>query len=307
MKEFFTQRAKEVFGSSYEIVRLEQLLGGAQKRTWLAECGDGFRFVAYQWDKSAAWFQEAGGPFCSNSPELFARNNAQMARAGVLTPKLYYMDGTRSQAPFAYAFVEYIDGPDMDFIMEKGAERLPRALDSLRESIGLLHAMKSPVIGQLGCLLGEEADPIKLELAEMEAASLWLRENDPEYAPLYLRVQKRAEDLARGLGRRGEYSFIHSELGPNHVIVDREDRAWLIDIEGARYFDPELENSFLRFRFNGLLTGLPDEEDPARMAFYHIGHCFGNLRGAVELRQKGYYDMDDVNGMIRFFHAQFEA
>jgi len=61
------------------------------------------------------------------------------------------------------------------------------------------------------------------------------------------------------------------------------------------------------FRFNGLLTGLPDEEDEARMDFYHIGHCFGNLRGAVELRQKGYYDMDDANGMINFFYSQFEV
>lgn len=30
----------------------------------------------------------------------------------------------------------------------------------------------------------------------------------------------------------------------------------------------------------------------------------GNLRGTVEMKQKGYYDMDDVNGMIEFFHKQ---
>lgn len=41
------------------------------------------------------------------------------------------------------------------------------------------------------------------------------------------------------------------------------------------------------------------------MKFYYIGHRLGNLRGAMELKQKGCYNMDDVNGMIRVFHRQF--
>lgn len=69
---------------------------------------------------------------------------------------------------------------------------------------------------------------------------------------------------------RKEYTFTHGELGPNHVIVDNED-------------------------------------NETRMLFYLIGHCLSNMRGAIELKQKGYYDMDDVNGMIDFFHDQVEA
>ena len=57
-------------------------------------------------------------------------------------------------------------------------------------------------------------------------------------------------------------------------------------------------------RFNKRLKKLSDIIDEQRMYFYYIGHCLGNLRGAVELKQKGYYDMDDVNGMIDFFHKQ---
>ena len=34
---------------------------------------------------------------------------------------------------------------------------------------------------------------------------------------------------------------------------------------------------------------------------------FSDARGAIELKEKGYYDMDDVNGMIEFFHGQFRV
>lgn len=101
--------------------------------------------------------------------------------------------------------------------------------------------------------------------------------------------------------------MIHGELGPNHVMVDEENHAYLIDIEGAKFYDVEEENSFFRMRFGNRFAGwLEEEVDEKRMAFYHIGHCFGHLRGAVELKQKNYYDMEDVDGMIRVFHRKFE-
>lgn len=93
-------------------------------------------------------------------------------------------------------------------------------------------------------------------------------------------------------------------MGPNHVIVDKDNNAYLIDIEGAKYCDVEEELSFLDMRFNKLLKETESDVDEQRMFLYHIGHCMGNLRGALELKQKGYYDMDDVNGMIDFFHNQ---
>lgn len=306
MREIIARKAKEVFGSGYEVTSARRLLGGAQKHVWLAECGNGFKFAAYRWDSSTSCFgEDFGGPFCSNSAELFELNNRQMTEGGVLTPKLYHMDRSRALGDFELALVEYIDGFDMDHIMEKEPGRLDKALGSLRESIERLHAMKSPRMGQLGRLMGEDADPVQLELEDMGGNASWLQENDPEYAPLYAKAIKRAKAIAGELPRRGEYTFIHRELGPNHVIVDRDSRAYLIDIEGAGYADVEEEDSFLKFRFNGLLTGL--SEDQGRMGFYHIGHCLGNLRGAVELREKGYYDMDDVNGMIRFFYSQLLA
>ena len=171
MKEILSERAKEVFGSGCEVVSVERLLGGAQKHVWLAVCADGFKFAAYQWDSSKTYFgEDFSGPFCSSSAELFELNNRQMTESGVLTPKLYNMDRSRTLGDYELALVEYIDGADMDHIMEKEPERLDRALGSLRESIERLHSMKSPRMGQLGRLMGPEADPVELERLALLAA-----------------------------------------------------------------------------------------------------------------------------------------
>lgn len=85
--------------------------------------------------------------------------------------------------------------------------------------------------------------------------------------------------------------------------VDKDNNAYLIDIEGAKFYDVEEELSFLEMRFNKRL-GKEDIVDEQRMYFYYIGHCLGSLHGAVELKQKDYYDIDNVNGMIEFFHKQ---
>ena len=40
------------------------------------------------------------------------------------------------------------------------------------------------------------------------------------------------------------------------------------------------------------------------MYFYYIGHCLGNLRGAVELKQKGYYDMEKMRWLNTISNTQ---
>lgn len=307
MRKFVSQKVKTVFGKEYDLISMERILGGTQKHTYLAKCTNGFCFVIYLWDKSTTFFNNETGIFCSSSAVLFEKNNELMKEYGVLTPDMYYMDRGRNEWDFEYAFVEYIDGVDMDYIIAKKPERLPYVLKSLTTSINKLHSIKSSVAGQIGRMQEEQFDVIGYELKDIHQNCLYLQENDIEYAELYLQVEKKAIELAKHLDKRNEYTFIHSELGPNHVMVDKDNNAYLIDIEGTKYYDVEEENSFLRFRFDNRITGIKDDTDDKRMQFYHIGHCFGNLRGAIELKQKGYYDMDDVNGMIDFFHRQFQC
>lgn len=56
-----------------------------------------------------------------------------MRRYGIQTPKLFYMDRSRKEKDYEYAFVEYISGKDMDYIIEKEPERLPEVIESLHD------------------------------------------------------------------------------------------------------------------------------------------------------------------------------
>ena len=306
MKEFMSKKTNEVFGEEYELESMERILGGAQKYTYLAKCTNGFKFIIYQWDKSTTYFEnnDESALFCSSSANLFESNNELMRKHGVLTPELFYMDKSRSECDYEYAFVEYINGYDVDYIMEKEPERMDAVLKSLSNSIDRLHNIKNDAVGQVGRMQGADFNLIEFELEDIHQNSMYLQKNDNQYADVYVQVEAKARECAQNLESRNEYTFIHGELGPNHVIVDKDNNAYLIDIEGAKFYDVEEELSFLDMRFNKRLKKVADIVDEQRLYFYYIGHCLGTLRGAVELKQKGYYDMDDVNGMIDFFHKQ---
>ncbi len=296
-------KSKEVFGNSFVLNRMTRILGGAQKHTYLAETDNGFCFIIYIWDKSTSYFtyNENEDIFSCSSAELFELNNKLMIQHNVLTPKLYFMDRSKGDQKYEYAFAEYINGTDMDEIISRQSECLPTVLDSLKASITNLHKEKSEFAGQLNRMQTEEFDIIGYSLKLALKNIIYLKEADDSNSKLYVKISEKLVELTQGLQKRQEYTFIHGELGPNHVMVDKYDNAYLIDIEGGKYCDLEEEASFLKIRFGKFFDNLDNGLDPKRMEFYHVGHCLNNLSGAIQLKQKGYYDLDDVNGMIGYF------
>lgn len=185
--------------------------------------------------------------FCSSGAKLFQSNNELMRTHGVLTPELFYMNVSRCECDYEYAFVEHIDGHDMDYIMEKEPERLQEILESLRDSIDRLHGIKSEMAGQVGRMQGPDFNMISFELEGIRQNSSYLQEYDKEYANVYIQVEEKAKEYAIKLTKRKEYTFIHGELGPNHMIVDKDNNAYLIDIEGAKYYDVDDVNRMIKF------------------------------------------------------------
>ena len=304
MKKIIEKKAKLYFGEEVLLVDLKRLLGGAQKYTYLATLDNGFKFVVYVWDKSTNYFSDSenvtNNVFLSSSALMFELNNKFMIQHGVRTPKLYYIDSNFEEP--TYAFVEYIDGVDLDYIIEKQPQRLNKALKSLKHSIDILHGIKGDEVGQLNKFLGESFNPIQYCYEVALKNIKYLTKVDSDNSNMYLRLNERLQNLMNNIIKRSSFKFIHSELGPNHVIVDKNNNAYVIDIEGARFFDLEYEESFLKIRFNSNYKYLKSNNlDENRMKFYHICHCCGNLSGAYELLNKNYYDIEDVLGMISYF------
>lgn len=305
VEPFMKLKTKVVFGDSFILNRMTRILGGAQKHTYLAETKSGFCFIIYIWDKSTTYFtyNEEKDVFSSSSSLLFELNNKLMLQHNVLTPKLYFMDRSKGEQDYEYAFAEYIDGTDMDDIIAQQEDRLPGVLSSLKASINNLHKIKSDFVGQLNQMQTEEFDVLEHTLKAAQKNIEYLKAADGSNEKLYMGVWDKLLKLSKIMEKRQEYTFIHGELGPNHVLVDKYDNAYLIDIEGGKYCDLEEEISFLNIRFGSLLENLEMDLDSDRMEFYHIGHCLSNLSGAIQLKLKDYYDMDDVNGMIQHFNG----
>lgn len=56
-------------------------------------------------------------------------------------------------------------------------------------------------------------------------------------------------ELASQVRPRREHRLIHGELGPEHLLLDRDGAPVIIDIEGLMFFDVEWEHVFLKIRF----------------------------------------------------------
>lgn len=310
MKIKIEEKAKKCFGEERIVKDIERLLGGAQKYTYLVTLDNSFKFIVYVWDKSTNYFSDskrvADNVFLSSSPLMFKLNNELMIHHGVKTPKLYYIDSSFEEP--TYAFVEYIKGFDLDYIIENKSECLNEALKSLKESIDTLHEIKGNEVGQVNNLLVESFNPIKYCYEEAIQNIKYLIKVDSDNSNIYLQLNGILENLMKDIEKRSDFKFIHSELGPNHVMVDKDNNAYIIDIEGARFFDLEYEESFLKIRFNKNYKYLKSNNlDEKRMEFYHICHCTGNLSGAYELLYKNYYDTEDVLGMINHFRKSIQS
>lgn len=307
MDKVIEKKVKLHFGEEVSLINLERLLGGAQKYSYLATLDNGFKFVVYVWDKSTNYFSDSevitDNVFLSSSALMFQLNNEVMIQHCVKTPRLYYIDSSFEEP--IYAFVEYIDGVDLDYIIEKQPQRLNQALKSLKHSIDILHGIKSDKAGQLNKLLGESFNPIQYCYYVVLQNIKYLTKVDSSNSNMYFKLKKILKSLMKSIEKRSYFKFIHSELGPNHVIVDKNNDAYLIDIEGARFFDLEYEESFLKIRFNSNYKYLESNNlDKNRMEFYHICHCCGNLSGAYELLNKNYYDVEEVLDMIGYFKKE---
>jgi len=307
MKEFifpyekFKAKISEHFGKKYMMEKAERVLGGAQKFVYKITTQNGFMFVIYIWHETTSYFVdlEYNDIFTSCSSELFEINNHFMIEHGVCTPKLYYMDRTKEGFPFEYAYVEYIDGLDMDAVIKNHPERVEEAMASLKKNLDKMYEITNNKAGALNCLQSKKFSTVTYAFNGAKKNLNYLTNTDLEHKTLYLKAGIILNKIYGEIEENEEYFFVHYELGPNHVMVDENNVTYLIDIEGAKFFDIEMEYSFLKMRFGQNYYYLQrDNLDLKKMRFYLLWNYLGNISGAYQLLKKNYYDIDGVRGMI---------
>ncbi|MFH0070825.1 aminoglycoside phosphotransferase family protein [Peribacillus sp. NPDC056705] len=286
----------KVLGSGYAAADVVRMQGGAQKVVYKIECTNGFACMLYVWDLNHNYFQEEISQEETEERSFgglsFQINHRFMRESGVLTPALYDLNVERSRYPFDYALVEYIHGPKAEAYMgHSDPLAQKRVFGRLGEMIANMHAHERAFHGRPDS--GEKnLEPCHLLLLKEAKEELsFLSQQVESIQKQHDHILTVLDQLGASIDARRLYGYIHGELGPDHVIVTQEQKPYLIDIEGARFFDIEYEHVFLELRFGDRYRDLAgDRLDWNRMQFYRLYHYISLTGGGLKLLHRGFPD-----------------
>ncbi|SEN84203.1 phosphotransferase family protein [Paenibacillus sp. OV219] len=298
-----TSELHQAFGNDYSVAEATNMHGGAQKVVYRVRASNGFTLMLCIWDITNNYFQaeieeaaatEGNEEQRSFDVELFLSNNRFMREHGIRTPAIYAMNRSREQYPFDYALVEYVGGGDLQPYMEHPSTAVrDKVFGGCRDLLGKLHQIRHTSWGQL-TLAGKPGGhrPANCEDGIHDNASRNLVFLSQE-AKLSQEQQGKLDELlakvCSSIVPRTDYRFIHNELGPDHILLNEQLEPYLIDIEGAGFFDLEYEHSFLQFRFANYERYLARTDlDEVRMRFYKLCHHISCTAGGLKLLQRGF-------------------
>lgn len=300
---------EKVFGTSYLVANVTKMHGGAQKVVYKVDCTNGFSSVLYVWDLTMNYFQEeiANNDVNAQSfgSDLFELNNKYLIEHSIRTPALYDLNKERNRYTFDYALVEYVAGQSAEFYFKHSDSRVTdKVFEQLGELITGMHANEREVYGKPD---HNENNTRQCHLIQFENAKRQLsyacehindiRTNQSKLLEMLYELESRIEP-------RSCYGFIHGELGPNHVLVTDLLEPYLIDIEGAEFFDIEHEHSFLEFRFGDFYRYLKkDKLDLNRKLFYQYHHHLSLISAGLKLIHRGYPDQQTARD-ISDYHTK---
>jgi len=300
--DYLQKIIKENLDLNYNILQIMRIYGGARKVTYKVECDQNFCYILYVWDNSMNYFNKDRNDniiFESNGSDLIELNNKFLIQNGIRTPKIYYIDRSKKDYLFDFALVEYISGGEIEKYFGADEDTQSKIFTDLDKNIKKLHSIKNKFYGNLKVQKSYDGRGEKLLLNKtLEDIQYSSKFHEGVFSNKIMLIQK-IQELYNNIKPRNDYAFVHGELGPNHVFVDEHFNTYLIDIESAMFFDIEYEHSFLELRFGEFYKYLTvNNLDLDRLRFYKLHLHFSCLSGALQLKQKGYQDMEDVNGMI---------
>ncbi|MBD3922060.1 aminoglycoside phosphotransferase family protein [Paenibacillus sp. PR3] len=302
-----------VFGTGYLVTDIARIHGGAQKVVYKIDCRNGFACVLYVWDLSRNYFREeimndSGSVFQgSYGGGLFAMNNRCFRQHGIRTPALYDLNEGRDRHPFDFALVEYIKGQKAEAYFQ---HEDPKVRDELFHRVGSMlsnmHAIERNHHGNADSNDESNDRPcFEVQRKHAEKALAYASEHMAGVRENYSVLLDKLYELEAGIEPRDRYSFIHGELGPDHILIDHEHmQPYLIDIEGAGFFDLEHEHSFLELRFGDFYRYLRNTElDDRRMIFYRYAHHLSLISGGLKLLYRQFPDQQFAKSLAEY-HAR---
>ncbi|MEU3571796.1 phosphotransferase [Kitasatospora sp. NPDC036755] len=336
VRERLAGAARAALGGGRRLEAVERLAGGSKKGVYRLLMDDGTTAVAYRWARSENHWPAAEGdddladPFSPGlGLDLFEAAHARLAALGVRVPALRFAeragerdgDGDSGSAAADLAIVEDVPGENLERLLARDPHVAAPVLARLGEALGAMRGHRAPGYGKIavvdggGASHGPSCEAVVLDRALRDLAEAAAR--DPRIAGARDRFADRLRNLAAAVRPRAEYTVVHGELGPDHVLVDAAGRPVLIDVEGAMYFDAEWEHVFLRIRldradYHRLVASGPSGPDGSdgsagfngsagldedRLALYALAQRLSLTAGPLRLLDGGFPDREAMAGI----------
>lgn len=296
---------KEVFGAGYIVSNVTQMQGGAQKVVYKVDCDNGFTCVLYVWDLALNYFQKEieNEDLHSRSygGDLFEQNNKLLTEIGIPTPALYDLNRERSRYPFDYALVEYVEGKKLDaYINQTDKEANYELFQQVGNMVGKMHANERDIFGKVNEIRNDIKQCHELQMQKSKADLRYISQYIDNFKINHNKLLEKLQELESRITYRNRYGFTHGELGPDHFIVNNKLVPYVIDIEGAEFFDIEYEHSFLRIRFGDHYHFFDNDTlDPYRMLFYQYYHHISLTAGFLKLLHRGFPNQQFAESVIK--------
>ncbi|MER6567587.1 phosphotransferase [Streptomyces sp. NPDC001093] len=294
---------RDVLGSGCRVVAVDRLRGGSKKGVYRVRV-DGTPMtsvIVYSWAEEENFWPGQNGidtsdPFAPASglvPFLTAQRS--LAGLGVRAPRILLADDSQHLYPADVAVVEDISCGTLEALFESDPARGTAALNDLAAMVDVMHRHLAPTYGRVDLLeQGGTASGASCEQLVLDRALRDIEETsgrDRRIAAADGHLRERLHGLAALVTPRTAYGLIHGELGPDHVLVDADGHAVLIDIEGLMHFDIEWEHVFLQLRFGKRYPVLSRPGlDPQRLDLYMLAMRLSLVAGPLRLLDGDYPD-----------------
>jgi aminoglycoside phosphotransferase (APT) family kinase protein len=198
--------------------------------------------------------------------------------------------------------VEDVAGGSLEALLEDDPQAAERPLSVLADWLAAMAATPSASLGKVafvdagGHSAWTSGERVMLGRALAQLSQIAGR--DPRAADAQGRLEERLHSLAGPIEPRPASALVHGELGPDHVLLDRRGEPVLIDIEGAMYFDVEVEHVWMRMRFGGhyakLSRGGLDED---RLRFYQLCMHLDLVAGPLRIAETSHPEREWFRGL----------
>ncbi|MEV8456903.1 phosphotransferase [Streptomyces sp. NPDC052095] len=302
--------ARAALGGGRRLEGVERLAGGTTKGVYRLTMDDAMTAVAYLWEDSENYWPatehdgDLADPFSPGiGLDLFEAAHARLGALGLRVLEIHLVDRDRTHYPADLAIVEDVPGENLMDLRNRDPRAAEPAMTRLAESLATMRAHRAPSFGKVGLVdAGGTSRSASCEQAALAFALRCLAEaaaRDRRIADARVRLEGRLRRLTAAVRPRAEYSVVHGELGLDHVMVDRDGRPVVIDIENLLYFDVEWEHVFLRLRHSAdqyrrlAVDGLDED----RLALYRLTQHLSLTAGPLRLLDGDFPDREFMQGI----------